>query len=160
MNHFLWRTTEMSDEKLPMLPEEELTPTFVIAALSEVQDWGISLVDIPDAWKRTKGAGITVAVLDTGGPDHEDLNDNLLPAQNCAGTRDAADHQGHGTHVAGIVAAQLNGIGVVGVAPEAKVLPIKVLDDAGRASFTAVASGIRVAIEQGADVINMSLGSH
>jgi subtilisin family serine protease len=147
------------NEKIPFLPVEELTPRFVLSALSEVQDWGLLAAGVPDAWQRSRGAGITVAVLDTGAPDHIDLNDNLLPGLNCAGTKDEKDRQGHGTHVAGIVAAVQNGIGVVGVAPEAKVLPVKVLDDSGRSSFQSVIDGIRVAMEHGADIINMSLGS-
>ena len=146
-------------EKIPFLPIEELTPSFTIAALSEVQDWGLLSSGIPEAWQRSRGAGITVAVLDTGAPDHIDLNDNALPGLNCAGTKDAKDKQGHGTHVAGIIGAVQNGFGVVGVAPECKVLPIKVLDDSGRSSFEAVINGIRIAIENGADIINMSLGS-
>lgn len=147
------------NDKIPFLPIEEMTPTFVISALSEVQDWGLLASGIPEAWGRSKGAGITVAVLDTGAPNHIDLNDNLLPGLNCAGTQDEVDRQGHAFHVSGIIAARQNGFGVIGVAPECKILPIKVLDNSGRSSFQSVIDGVRLAIEHGADIINMSLGS-
>jgi len=146
-------------EMIPFLPPEALKAEFVVASLSETTDWGLSYVGIPEFHKLTKGAGITVAVLDTGGPTHDDLNANLLPALNCSGTQTGDDKQGHGTHVAGIIAALQNGVGVVGVAPEAKVLPIKVLDDGGHASFAVIERGIREATAAGVDIINMSLGA-
>lgn len=149
----------MPEEKISFLPPEALTATFTIGALSETTDWGLLATGIPDAHKHTRGAGIIVAVLDTGGPNHIDLNGNLLPAINCSGTGTPDDHQGHGTHVGGIIGALENGIGVIGVAPEAKILPIKVLDDSGHSGFSQIASGIRAAIAAKVDVINMSLGA-
>jgi len=146
-------------KKIQFLPPEALNATFTIGALSETTDWGLMANGIPDAHKHTKGNGIVVAVLDTGGPNHIDLNANLLPAINCSGTGSPDDHQGHGTHVAGIIAAQENGIGVIGVAPEAKILPIKVLDDSGRSGFNQIAAGVRAAIAAKVDIINMSLGA-
>lgn len=149
----------MPNDKIHFLPPEALVATFTVGALSETTDWGLLASGIPDAHKHTRGEGITVAVLDTGGPNHIDLNANLLPAINCSGTGTPDDKQGHGTHVAGIIAALQNGIGVVGVAPDAKILPIKVLDDSGRSGFAQIAAGIRAAIDAKVDVINMSLGA-
>lgn len=146
-------------KKISFLPPDVLKPEFVISALSETTDWGLLASGIPDAHKHTRGAGVVVAVLDTGGPNHLDLNANLLPAINCSGVGNATDKQGHSTHVCGIIAALENGIGVVGVAPEAKILPIKVLDDSGHSGFAQIASGIRAAIDAKADIINMSLGA-
>jgi hypothetical protein len=86
----------MPNDKIAFLPPESLDAEFVIGILSETTDWGLLATGIPDAHKHTRGAGIVVAVLDTGGPNHLDLNDNLLPAINCSGTGTADDHQGHG----------------------------------------------------------------
>ncbi|HEV8571998.1 MAG TPA: S8 family serine peptidase [Actinomycetota bacterium] len=73
---------------------------------------------------------------------------------------DPMDALGHGTHVAGIVAAEDNGIGVIGVAPDATIMPVKVLDDIGAGWDSQIARGIRYAVDNGADVINMSLGGY
>ena len=86
----------MPEEKISFLPPEALTATFTVGALSETTDWGLLATGIPDAHKHTRGAGIIVAVLNTGGPNHLDLNGNLLPAINCSGTGTPDDHQGHG----------------------------------------------------------------
>lgn len=86
----------MSEEKISFLPPEALKAEFVISALSETTDWGLLATGIPDAHKHTRGDGITVAVLDTGCPNHLDLNANLLPGINCSGTGDVSDKQGHG----------------------------------------------------------------
>jgi subtilisin family serine protease len=124
-------------------------------------DWGLSLLHVPDHWKQTAGQGIRVAVLDTGiDATHPDL------ASAIDGTRDFTnspigtnDAQGHGTHTAGIIAARKNNLGVVGVAPECRLLIGKVLGDDGSGLGSWVAAGIDWAIEQGADVISLSLGS-
>ena len=146
-------------EPIQFLPNEEMEAAYVFSALSETMDWGLVSTGIPDAHKHTNGAGIKVAVLDTGAAPHDDLNVNLLPGFNCAGTQTEVDGQGHGTHVSGIIAAAANGIGIIGVAPEAKIIPIKVLDDSGKGGFTEIEAGVREAIAAGADVINMSLGA-
>ena len=123
--------------------------------------WSITAFDLPEAWKLTKGEGVKIAVLDTGCDlDHPDLVDNLLPGKNFVDpSKPPIDGQQHGTHTTGIICAQNNDIGMVGVAPESKVIPIKVLDDNGDGHLTTVAKGIYYAIEQGADIISMSLGS-
>jgi len=157
--NILFREKHMPSKKISFLPPESLKATFTVGALSETTDWGLLATGVPDAHKHTRGAGVTVAVLDTGGPNHIDVNGNLLAAINCSGTGTPDDNQGHGTHVAGIIAALENGIGVVGVAPEAKILPIKVLDDSGRSGFAQIAQGIRAAIQAKVDIINMSLGA-
>lgn len=105
--------------------------------------------------------GVVVAVLDTGVAPHAELDGALLPGQNFTtspgGATDTTDRNGHGTHVAGTVAADA-GSGVEGVAVGAKVLPVKVLGDTGSGSSTGISNGIVWAADQGADVINMSLG--
>ena len=128
------------------------------------QQWGNTTVR-SDAARAEVSAGaladVVVAVLDTGVSPHDELSAALLPGQNFTsspgGTTDSSDRQGHGTHVAGTVAADL-GSGVEGVAVGAKVLPVKVLGDDGSGSSAWINAGIIWAADQGADVINMSLG--
>ena len=148
----------MSDNTFQFLPIEEMQVEFVISALSETMDWGLTAAGIPDAHKITRGTGIKVAVLDTGYATHDDLKANVIAQIDCTSSGASTDHQGHGTHVSGIIAAAANGIGIIGVAPEAQIIAIKVLDDSGRGGFDAIEAGIRAAIAQGADIINMSLG--
>jgi subtilisin family serine protease len=107
---------------------------------------------------------VIVAVVDSGSGPHPDLAENLLPGRSIIGTVESQDGRdidasGHGTHVAGIIAAVANnGIGGTGVAPNAKILPIQVLDQAGQGDARDVAAGVRFAADNGARVINLSLG--
>lgn len=124
--------------------------------------WEITAFELPRAWRHTRGANVKVAVLDTGADyKHPDLSDNILYGHNfVAGDKDFMDRRsGHGTHVCGIIAAQDNDIGVVGVAPKAKLIVGKVLDDGGNGDLRHVAAGVRWAADEGADIITMSLGS-
>lgn len=102
------------------------------------------------------GQGVKVAVLDTGiDPNHEDLN--VRGGVSFVGGN-YSDRNGHGTHVAGTIAALDNGIGVIGVAPDAELYAVKVLDNSGSGSYSGIAQGIEWAVDNGMDVINMSLG--
>lgn len=124
--------------------------------------WNVTCFNLPGVWAKSRGEGVRVAVLDTGVDlDHPDLARNLLPGANFVDPgRPAQDDNMHGTHVAGIIAAENNDIGMVGVAPEAKVIPVKVLDRRGNGNLVNVAKGIRWAADEGgADLICMSLGS-
>jgi thermitase len=124
-------------------------------------------VDAVEAWKITTGSGIKVAVLDTGvANDHDDISSQVVGYANfvSADTKedpkaDPEDKYGHGTHVAGIVAAKANNtIGVAGVCPDCSILDVKVLNDSGAGSSSVIANGISWAASNGAKVINMSLG--
>jgi subtilisin family serine protease len=132
--------------------------------------WGLRMVKMPDAWALQKGTvdsfnpGITVAVVDTGvNLIHQDLRDRVLPGYNLLpnGGPSPSDDNGHGTHVAGIIAASTNNqIGVAGVAWEGvKILPIKAFDYDGATSLEILAAGIRRAADAGAHVINVSAGT-
>jgi subtilisin family serine protease len=105
---------------------------------------------------------VVVAVLDTGVSEVADLSGQLLPGRTyLAGTvtEGADDDHGHGTHVAGTIAAIAdNALGVAGVAPETKILPVKVLDSQGSGSSLDIAAAIVWAVDQGAGVLNLSLG--
>ncbi|MFI6643230.1 type VII secretion-associated serine protease mycosin [Streptomyces sp. NPDC050504] len=138
------------------------------------QQWGLDAMRTREAWDTTKGQGITVAVLDTGVDDsHPDLAGNVLPGKDFIGfgaVRGDRPWARHGTNMAGIIAARGHGYdrgdGVVGIAPEAKILPLRVIlesgdparDRARKSRGTALAQGIRWAVDNGADVINLSLG--
>lgn len=125
--------------------------------------WHFPLVQSDEAWILSTGVGVTVAVLDTGlttgGDDgigcvvsgYDTVNGDAYPA----------DGDGHGTHVSGTIAQNTNNnIGVAGLAHSACIMPVKVLDDNGSGSFADIADGIYYAVDNGARVINMSLGTN
>jgi subtilisin family serine protease len=124
------------------------------------QQWNMDLIGADAAHQVTRGEGAVVAVVDTGvDSSHEDLAGRLLPPASFIAGKGPADENGHGTHVTGIVAANAdNGVGIDSVAPGARVLPVRVLDENGEGTDSDVAKGIDYAIAQKADVINLSLG--
>lgn len=137
-----------------------------LARLAEANDlyfqaqWGIGRIGVPAAWSLTRGAGVLVGVLDTGvEASHPDLVGRLVPGYDFIND-DAQpdDDHGHGTRMSGIIAAtRNNAIGISGVAPEASVLPVKVLDADGYGPYSVVAGGITYAVDRGARVLNLSL---
>jgi hypothetical protein len=159
------------------------SPFANVPTFGGANDWGVNLVNAPEAWARGyTGQGIVVAVLDTGvDRNHTDLagniwtnageiaNDGLDNDGNgyvddvygwnfANGNNNTLDGNSHGTHVAGTIAAVNNGFGATGVAYNSRIMPVKVLSDSGSGSYSGVAQGIRYAVDNGADVINMSLG--
>ena len=133
----------------------------VMLATAETIDWGLKLLGIPPLWKETQGEGIKVCVLDTGiALEHPDLQPAILEASDFTHSPSAAyDAQGHGTHVSGIIAARRNAHGIVGVAPQSKIIAAKVLNDEGAGTSKDIVAGIHWAIASGADILSMSLGS-
>lgn len=128
--------------------------------------WGVDRIDANLAWSSSTGVGVKVAVIDTGidngHPDFKNANGNsrvILGATFVTGTKSAKDDNGHGTHVAGTIGASNNSIGVVGVAPNCTLLAVKVLDRTGSGYMSWVIAGIDWAANNGAQVINLSLGS-
>jgi subtilisin family serine protease len=121
---------------------------------------GLDAVGAGAAWALTRGAGVVVAVVDTGVAPAPDLAGRLLPGWNVIDAGDdAADDNGHGTHVAGTVAeVEGNGLAESGVAPEASILPVKVLSADGSGSDVDVAAGIVWATDHAARIVNLSLG--
>ncbi len=124
--------------------------------------WHLRAMGAPHGWATTsRGEGVVVAVVDTGVSKVEDLEgtEMLKGASFVPGASSSADDQGHGTHVAGTIAQTTNnGKGVAGVAPDATILPVKVLSRFGFGSAAWIAAGIDYAADEGADVINLSLG--
>ncbi|MGI5374118.1 type VII secretion-associated serine protease mycosin [Streptomyces sp. CA-251387] len=151
-----------------------LPPTVAHADSIRARQWALAAMHTQEAWQTTKGKGITVAVLDTGvEADHPDLAGNVLEGKDMVGfgaERGDRAWARHGTAMAGIIAGHGhgagNGDGVMGIAPEAKILPVRVIledGDPARAKArstrgNALAEGIRWAADHGADVINLSLG--
>jgi thermitase len=118
-------------------------------------------IDAPEAWKiSTSNAEILIAILDSGiDQDHPDLIDKIVANIDFTGSSDWDDKYGHGTHVAGIAAAETdNEIGVAGIGHDASLMNVKVLGDNGYGAYSWIADGIIWATNNGAKVINMSLG--
>lgn len=128
--------------------------------------WGHDAVNAPEAWQAgARGRGVRVAVLDSGFDiDHPDLAPNIHFGLSRDFTGEGLayalpDTFSHGSHTAGTVAAADNGFGTIGVAPEAELVLVKVLGDAGSGSFVDVIAGIIHAADVDADLINLSLGA-
>jgi subtilisin family serine protease len=149
-------------------------------------NWALDVINAPEVWNQNiTGNGIVVAVVDTGVDyTHPDLNDNIWRnAGEIAGNGIDDDRNGyiddirgwdfvvsdnnpmdmsfngHGTHIAGAIAAERNNFGITGVAPNAKIMPVRVLPFFGSGSVNNIAAGIRYAADNGANVINLSLGN-
>ena len=126
----------------------------------EVQ-WGVARVNAPAAWAANQGAGVKVAVIDTGiDPEHAEFKGRIGGGLNALDANASwADDHAHGTHVAGIIAAAFDGQGVVGVAPKAVLYAVKVLTKEGKGDLFAIMKGISWCGENGIQVANMSLGA-
>lgn len=152
----------LSDPSL--LSGQGFRPTFTPGDPLYPRQWNFAPMQAPAGWDLASGSGVVVAVVDSGVSWGDDLACRALVDEynvltGLSGPGVAADNFGHGTHVAGSIAqCTNNGVGVAGVAFEASIMPVKVLDASGNGSFSNVAKGVDWAREHGADVINMSLG--
>ena len=130
-------------------------------AVQSGTQWALTRLQAGDAWEISTGSAITVAVLDSGiDTAHPDLAGQWVPGYNFYDdSDDITDRCGHGTHVAGIVAAAANnGEGISGIAPNAILLPVKVIGDECYGSYGRTIKGIKYAVEQGARVIVIASG--
>ncbi|MBD3407962.1 MAG: S8 family serine peptidase [Candidatus Lokiarchaeota archaeon] len=143
-----------------------------VTIFQDTLDWGVDDVEAERVWGgienaadvvsgNVDGTGVKVAILDTGiDYNHPDLNDIYAGGYDFVqNDNDPKDENGHGTHCAGIVAAEDNGEGVIGVAPHASVYAVRVLDAQGSGSISDIVAGIDWAIDNNMDVISMSLGA-
>lgn len=126
---------------------------------SQTQDWGIPKLGVTKSWTSGyTGKGVKIAVLDTGIAKHEDVS--VVGGISTVGyTKSYGDDNGHGTHVTGIIGAKNNGIGTVGIAPDASLYAVKVLDSTGEGYLSDIIAGIDWSITNKMDIINMSLGT-
>lgn len=124
-------------------------------------EWHLARINAPRAWDSAQGAGIRIAILDTGiDATHPDLAGRLVPGWNFYdGNADTSDVHGHGTAVAGAAAAAMNNsIGVASVAGQASLMPVRIADANAYAYWSTVAQGLNWAADQGARVANISYG--
>lgn len=149
------------------------------------RNWAADMIKAPTAWQNGHtGQGIVVAVIDTGVDyNHQDLKNNIWTnSKEIAGNgidddgngyiddiqgwnfdnnnNNVLDNNGHGTHVSGTIAAENNGIGVTGIAYNSKIMAIKALDKNGSGSYSNISKGIYYAVDNGANIINLSLGAN
>ncbi|MFC2059347.1 S8 family peptidase [Chloroflexota bacterium] len=154
----------LPEENIPALEARSMVVDVdidvVVQAMAETLPWGVDRIDAEQVHAFNKGAGVKVAVLDTGiDLDHPDL---LLAGDVTfvEGTTSGDDDNGHGTKVAGVIAALDNEIGVVGVAPEVELYSVKVLNDSAIGDVSDILAGIEWAVENRMDVMNMSFASY
>jgi subtilisin family serine protease len=154
-------------EVVAIEPDHEMTVQATGPDPHRPSQWSLDDLAVETLWSLGTGTGIDVAVVDTGvHRPHVDLNGRVCAGVAFLGSTGQAllgqgetDGNGHGTHVAGTIAAAANdGTGVAGVAPSTRILPVKVLGDNGSGSSSDVARGITWAVDNGAEIINLSLG--
>ena len=156
-------------EKQPWVKAIEYDHEFTV--LQDTLDWGVDKINAEVVWGgsenavdvasgRYAGDGVKVAVIDTGiDYTHPDLDNNYYGGYDFVNDdSDPKDDNGHGTHVAGIIAAEDNGVGVIGVAPHAQLYAVKVLNSQGSGTYSDIVAGIDWAIDNNMDIISMSLG--
>ena len=145
--------------RMPVLPAAILPRGDVPATAEQTTPWGIDRVNAKKAWETTRGAGVKVAVVDTG----IDFTHTDLKVAGGFNTIDPdvsfKDDNGHGTHVAGTIAGIDNGDGVVGVSPDVTLYGVKVLSASGSGTFADVIEGIQWTVENGMHIANFSLGA-
>ena len=170
------RSTPTSTNDRTAPEDAALTPLEVDdPGVTSAMAWHLDTIGARSAWRASLGAGVTVAVVDTGvDATHPDLAGQVIEGATCLDTRDgaadcdegAADPDGHGTHVAGLIAARAdNGVGSAGVAPRSRLLAVRAAEKRCEGSATCLASasasdlaaGIDWAVSRGADIINVSI---
>jgi len=128
---------------------------------ADTVDWGVARIGADKIWEKSTGSSVVVAIVDTGIQlDHPDLQGNITEGYDFVNDKStASDDHGHGTHVAGIVASIQNQSGTIGASHTARLMPIKALNSTGSGYISDVAKGIYWATDNGAQVINMSIGT-
>ncbi|HUR18695.1 MAG TPA: S8 family serine peptidase, partial [Acidimicrobiales bacterium] len=124
------------------------------------QQWGLAQVRVQQAWATSRGAGVVIAIVDSGVDlGHPDLASKLVAGFDfVANNSSPQDQSGHGTHVAGIAAAATdNGAGTAGVAPDARIMPVRVLDQRSVGTASTIAKGVNFAVDHGARIVNLSV---
>jgi len=158
------------DEEKQICGQQFCEPNFVyhisdgihLPAGTDTLDYSRKILKMSEAWSLSEGSNaVTIAVIDTGVDyTHPDLQENMVSHgyNFITGKDDAMDDQGHGTHCAGIAAAELNHLGIAGVAPRARILPVKFMDANGDGDITGAVKAIDYAVAQGANILSLSWG--
>jgi thermitase len=166
LNNSLTDSTKAEDTVLPSgvligLPETGTPPVHYSQSASDLKSqWGLQRIHaLASTWSAANASPVLVAVLDTGiDKNHEDLSGRVVAEIDLSKSPAATDFYGHGTPIAGIIAADDdNGLGVAGLAPESLLVNVKVADDDGSCQLSALAAGIIWAVDYGARVINISI---
>jgi subtilisin len=156
-------TINISDSQLPIIQSlgiiNKASKENPVKVNAQVIPWGHTNINLDSKQPADlSGKNVKIAILDTGADiNHPDLSikKGFCALQNCPNSY--RDDNGHGTHVAGVIAAKNNSIGIVGVAPDAEIYAVKALDSRGNGTTTTIMSGLDWAISQNVDIINMSL---
>lgn len=129
---------------------------------TQVLPWGVNRIDADLVWGTTTGQAVKVAIIDTGiDTNHPDLQANIKDGINTiSATKGYQDDNGHGTHVAGIIGAVNNTVGVIGVAPKVSLYVIKALDRNGSGYLSDIIEGLQWAVDNHMQVVNMSIGTN
>lgn len=146
----------MNENLVIQLPD--LNPEFVLQSMSEVYDWGLLDLNIPSVHKKTKGESIKIGIVDSGKSEHFETIAATVEAQNFTTSPFLEDHNGHSTFISGIIAAEQNNEGIIGVAPKSKLYFAKAMDDAGRGSPSAMVNAILWLVGLKVDIISISAG--
>lgn len=144
---------------LPGIQLPDLQIEFVYQTLSEVYDWGLKDLNVPEIHKQTLGEGVKVCVIDSGCSEHFEVENNVVNSENFTKSRTNKDRYGHATFIGGIIASEKNDEGVIGVAPKAQLYFAKAIDDGGAGSPAALVNSVKWAVRQGVDIISISAGS-
>lgn len=139
------------------LPPYRVDLVNVPHSAQEGVDWAVASYGIPALWKQTHGAGVRVAVIDSGVAPHPALQDVVVDYRNFSSDSEVYDTLGHGTHVAGVIGAK-SGV-AKGIAPGVQVVSMKVLGHSGMGSNDAVAHAVNHSVDAKVDIVCMSLGS-
>lgn len=145
---------------LPKIQIKQVVLSFSVGDSSEKSryDWGLIDLNIPEVHKKTMGEGIRIGVVDSGRPEHSDVVNNVALSKNFSSSSNDLDSRGHSTFICGLIAAEKNNKGVVGVAPSSKLYVAKVIDDTGTGDPMSLVKGIEWCIEQNVHIISISAG--
>ena len=144
-----------SEGKIQVMP----TLSLDIKKQGQETPWGVEKIGAPTVWKDIRGEGVRVGIIDTGiDLSHPDLNNNIKKTGWVLDCQNIIDDNGHGSHVAGTIAALDNEIGVVGVAPKVEIYAVKAFSKSGRGNISDVIEGLNWCVENKVKVINMSFG--
>lgn len=130
----------------------------VFSEMSEIYDWSLLDLNIPEIHKKTLGENIKIAIVDSGQSEHSETKNNTVDAKDFSGSGSPIDKRGHSTMVSGLIAAAKDDEGIIGVAPKSQLYFAKAVDDSGTGKPSAMVQSVYWAIEKQVDIISISAG--